>query len=226
MNSPQGFVAHETFKGFDAQGELSQGERAFGSYAARAQAVEVFGDAVFRAVDDAQVFGAATFQGGLHDAVFAPGDEIERFDDHAFAAVPGQLLPPLDTFCEAGRVGHVYYFVGCGEQQLLVGSAQFRQGIHVPGMVFVGMYLTLRCQDVERGKFEIGNGIDGPAILVVGGNVLSCQRSAMTVMLKQRTCINASFNSLFQHSYGLVQRDVRGSAHGGILLEQQRLGLY
>lgn len=109
-------MAHETFKRFYAQGELSQGEGAFGSYAARAQAVKVFGDTVFRAVDDAQVFGAATFQGGLHDAVFASANEIERFDDHTFATLSRQFLPPLNALRKAGRVGYVHHFEGCRDR--------------------------------------------------------------------------------------------------------------
>ena len=37
----------------------------------------------------AKVFATATFDGGLNEAALAFGDEIERFNDHAFAAACG-----------------------------------------------------------------------------------------------------------------------------------------
>ena len=59
MDSPQWFVADEAFQAFDAEGEFAGGEGALGREAAGAQACQVVGEVVFRAVDDAEVFAAA-----------------------------------------------------------------------------------------------------------------------------------------------------------------------
>lgn len=46
----------------------------------------MFRGVVFWAVDDAEIFFAAAFDGGLGEAFFAADSEVEGFDDHAFAA--------------------------------------------------------------------------------------------------------------------------------------------
>jgi hypothetical protein len=50
VGAAEGFVAGEAFEGFDAEREFADGQRAFGGQAAFAEAGEVFGDGVFRAV--------------------------------------------------------------------------------------------------------------------------------------------------------------------------------
>src|SRR5690349_19729129 len=86
VDAAEGLVAGEAFEGFDAEGEFAEREGAFVAETAGTQACEVFGRCVFRTVNDAEVFAAAAFDGGLNEAALAFGDEIERFNDHAFAA--------------------------------------------------------------------------------------------------------------------------------------------
>jgi RHS repeat-associated protein len=59
VNASERFSTDESFQGFNAQRELSQGERSFGTQSAGPEAIEILGAGVFGAVDDADVLGAA-----------------------------------------------------------------------------------------------------------------------------------------------------------------------
>src|SRR6266576_5967467 len=79
---------------------------------------------------------------------------------------------------------------------------------------------------MKWGKFEIGNRTNWPAVVVISGNILHCQILTQAIMFKLYTDINASFCSLFQRCYCLIQGCVRSSSYSSVLLEQERLGLY
>src|SRR5689334_2931678 len=64
VDAAQRFLAREAFEGFDAEREFAQGEGALATEAALAQAFQVLGPVVLRAVDDPQVLAPATLDGG------------------------------------------------------------------------------------------------------------------------------------------------------------------
>src|ERR1700730_11542224 len=93
----------------------------------------------------------------------------------------------------------------------------------MPGVVLVGMDLTLRRQQVERGKLEIGYSMHGPAILSIGINILCDQFLLVTIGYKKRLNILALLCCLFQTSYCLICCSTRGRAYCGVLLKEQCL---
>ena len=83
-------------EGLEAQGELASGQGAFAGDGPLAEAGEVRLEGVFGAVDQAQVLAAADLDGGLDEVATGAGavaDEVDGFDDHAFAAAVGERLP-------------------------------------------------------------------------------------------------------------------------------------
>ena len=95
MDAAQGIVLNEAAEGFEAQGKFAQGEGLLGFDIAPAQFFEIFGGGVFGAVDDAEVFAASAFDGGLNQpAFFVACNEIQGFDDHAFASLCCFFFPP------------------------------------------------------------------------------------------------------------------------------------
>ena len=72
-------LAHESFKGFDAEGEFAERQRSFCGEAARTKAFQVFCRRVFRAVDDPQIFATAAFHGWLNQPPPILGYEIQPF---------------------------------------------------------------------------------------------------------------------------------------------------
>src|SRR5215212_9082806 len=65
------FAADESFQGFHAEGELPDGEGAFGSESPVPEARQVLGCRVFPAVDDPQVLPAPASYSWLHDPACA-----------------------------------------------------------------------------------------------------------------------------------------------------------
>lgn len=88
-------MADEALEGFDAQREFTEGKKALSAQGAGAQPGEVIRRGIFRAVNDAQVFAAAAFDGWLDKAALAAQDKVERLDDHAFAATSDSFERPL-----------------------------------------------------------------------------------------------------------------------------------
>src|SRR5262249_39972900 len=89
--------------------------------------LDVFRHGVVGAIDDAQVFPAPALEGGLHEALWAHGDEIERFYDDALSAATGELLPPHDCCRARGRVRKVDEAMRRGNEQGWIGRTAFRQ---------------------------------------------------------------------------------------------------
>jgi hypothetical protein len=129
----EGLVVDEALEGFDAEGELAEGEGAFVAEASAAEAAEVLLGGVFGAVDQAEVFAAAAFDPGLGEAAFAAVDHVEWFDDHAFAGEDLERRQPeiVDGWCgpavfaigvnESSR--HVLSFFGLLQQFAYGGAA-------------------------------------------------------------------------------------------------------
>ena len=121
-----------------------QGQRPLARQAPRSQPGEVLVGRVVRAVDDPQVLPPAALHGRLDQPPLAPDDEVERLDDHAFAAPAGQLRPPVDPLRLARRVGHVHDLVRRRQQQSRIGPADCGQRLHVPDVVLVRVDAALR----------------------------------------------------------------------------------
>src|SRR5437868_15239521 len=112
MDSAQRLSAHKPLQSFDAEGKFSKGERAFLAQTTAPQPGEILVSRVIRSIDDPQVLAAPALDGRLGEAALAPKNEVERLDNHAFAAAPGQLHPPVDAFGFAGGIGHVHDLAG------------------------------------------------------------------------------------------------------------------
>ena len=112
----------------------------------------------------------SAFDGGLEEAAGAVGDEVERLDDHAFAAGAGQGEPPLRGFLLAGFIGEIDEFGLGGDEDGIVRCERAR---------------SCMCHEWSLSKWtwpsearrwrEPGGGrrsSDGPAVAAVGGDVL------------------------------------------------------
>src|SRR5579862_371347 len=84
--------------------ELAQRQVTLTVEAAFAQTSEMLRRIVFRPIDDAQVFPAAHLYRRLQQAAAIARDEAARLDDHPFAAIAGQVLPPVDSVRARGRI--------------------------------------------------------------------------------------------------------------------------
>src|SRR6187455_298403 len=100
----------------DAEGELTERERALGMQATLAEPRQVLGKRVLRAVDDTEIFGPATLHGRLHESAAPAGDERHRFHHHALAAGGGHLLPPRRRLVLARAIRDVHDTVPRREQ--------------------------------------------------------------------------------------------------------------
>ena len=165
-------MAAETFEGFDTEREFAKGKATLGGKAAFAEALEVFGSGVFRAVNDAEVFASAGFEGWLDEAAAGFGDEVERFDDHPFPSPASEFFPPTNAFGLAFRVGDIDELERCGHKEFRVGGAESGEGFHVPAMGLMGMKRAFAGKEMERGELEIGDGIHRPAVSSVGFDVV------------------------------------------------------
>src|SRR6266542_1706952 len=100
MHAPQRLVGNEPLQRLHAQRELSRRQRTLAANTTRPQAVEVLGQGVLGAIDQAQVLSAAALQGWLHQATFRVArDEVNGLHHHALATSRGELLP-----CRAARL--------------------------------------------------------------------------------------------------------------------------
>lgn len=86
VDSSKRFVADEAFQAFEAEGEFSEGEGSLGSETSTSQPGEILFGGVVGAVDDTEVLSATAFHCGLHQPLLATHDEVQRFDNHPFAA--------------------------------------------------------------------------------------------------------------------------------------------
>ena len=132
-------------------------------------------------------------------------DEVQRLDDHPFAAPPGQFLPPVDPRLLAGRVGHVHDLVRGRQQEFGVGTADLGQNLHVPEVILVRVDVPLGGEQVERGQLEVGERLDRPAVLPVGGH------EPVDVLLPEtESCLDlrraSSVSSPARRSTGLLKR--------------------
>ncbi len=141
VDSAKGFVADEAFQALDTEGEFTEGEGALGSETSVSQPGEMPFGGVVGAVDDSQVFPTSAFHGGLNQAILATHDEVQRFDNHPFAAPSGQGCPPLDASLLAVRIGHVDYVRLSGPEELRIVLADLGQLCHVPQMILVRVNL-------------------------------------------------------------------------------------
>nr|GFD16551.1 hypothetical protein [Tanacetum cinerariifolium] len=117
--------------------KLAQGQVALAFYVALAQALQVAGQQVVGAVDDAQVLAAPALEGGLNERAAGFGDEVVGLHHHALTPAGGEGGPPLNGGFYLRQVGQLHHAVGRGAQQAGVGEAEGAQGFHVPGVVAV-----------------------------------------------------------------------------------------
>src|SRR5260221_2956074 len=96
MHAPQRLLPNELLERFDAESELAECQRTFPGKATRPEPFEIFGRRVIRAVNDAEIFAAPAFDGGLNKSPATFRNEFQWFYHHAFAATSGQFLPPTD----------------------------------------------------------------------------------------------------------------------------------
>ena len=99
-------------------------------------------------------------------------DEAHRLDDHALAAVAGQLLPPGDPGGLALRIGDVDgQPAGLGEP-VRIGVDELVAELQVPGVITVDEDAGLGGEDVERSESEICDGLDRPDVAAVRVDVV------------------------------------------------------
>src|SRR5690606_33168221 len=160
----EGLAADEAFEGFEAEGELAEGQRSLAPQAPLAEAAEVFVPVVAGTVDDPQVLATTALEGRLKEAAGAAGDEVEGFDHHSLTPGRGQLGPPIGRGFDLIRQREVDQAEGGSDEELWVVCADRGKGFHVPHVILVGRDLPLRCQQVEGGKAEVVERVDGPAV--------------------------------------------------------------
>ena len=168
MDAAQGFVLNKAIEGFEAQGKFAQGEGLLGFDIALTQFCEIVGGGVFRAVDDAEVFAPSALDGRLNQpAFFVAGDERDRFDDHALAALRCDLLPPSGGVVATLRVVEIDDAIGRGVENIRIRTTEFCEGFHVPGVCPVMVNRAFCGEDVKGREFEIVEAANGPAVRAV-----------------------------------------------------------
>ena len=185
VDATQGFAADEAFEGFNAEGEFAHGQGALATQATRAQAVEVFGQRIFGAVDDAEVLAAATFDRGLNRPTPAFLDEAERLDDHTFSTFFGVIGPPSNCCLLAFGVQQIHLAMLCGEKEARVRSAKRSKSLHVPKMIAVEEDVAFRGEKMKGSKFEVVERLDGPAIAAIGSNEARGEGSTLAQAVAQ-----------------------------------------
>ncbi len=138
VDAAQRLVAHAALAALDAERELAQGQRALGREAAPAQARQRTWRAVLGAVDDAQVLRPTALDRRLHESAPPVGDKLQWLNDHALAALAGQLLPPCRRR-HAGRIIEVDD-LACGwlKQRGGIASAELIEQLQVPCLARIG----------------------------------------------------------------------------------------
>jgi hypothetical protein len=167
VDAAQGFIADEAFEGFDAESEFANGQRALAAQAAGTQAVEVLGEGVVRAVNDAEIFAAPAFDAGLDDSAAALFDEAERFDDHAFPAAPGVFRPPIDGLLLTRIVDEVDFVMLRCEEKARFRCAETSERFHVPVMVAVKIDVAFGSKQMKWSKLEIVESLYLPAVATI-----------------------------------------------------------
>src|SRR5205823_2288648 len=155
-----------------AQSELTERKRPFGAEPPRAEALQVFGQRVFRAVNDPQILPASTLHRRLNQAAPPSRNELERLHHHSLSAASGQILPPLDSLSLAGGVGDVHFLEGRGQQKSGVRPAQFRELFHVPQVILASVDFTLRSQKMKGSELQVIEGTNWPAVSPIRLDVL------------------------------------------------------
>src|ERR1035437_9153214 len=172
VDATQRLVADESLQTFDPQGELASSEAALAGEVSRAQALEVLGQGVFRAVDDPQILGAAALDGGLDGpAGLSTRREVEGLDDHALSPTPGQFEPPGNAGGDGLRTSHVNHAIRRCEKQSIVLLADPGQRVHVPDVIAVAVDVAFGGQQVERCELQVGERSDRPCVPLVGIDV-------------------------------------------------------
>jgi hypothetical protein len=125
VNSAERFLMNESLQRFQSQCELAKGKRSFGAKTSALEPLQVFGQRVFRPVDDPKVFSSSYLNGGLHQPFPSLRHKLQRLYNHALAAACRQFFPPLDSFLVIRFVGEIHNSEWRREQQIRISVADF-----------------------------------------------------------------------------------------------------
>src|SRR6266700_1255237 len=107
MYSAEGFFVYESLQCFQSQTEFTKSKRSFSAKTSALEPLQVFGQCVFRPVDDPEVFSPSNLNGRLSQPFPSLRHKLQRLYHHALAAACRQFFPPLDSLLLIRFVGEI-----------------------------------------------------------------------------------------------------------------------
>ncbi len=131
---------YESLQCFQSQGEFTKSKRSFGAKTSALEPLQVFGQRVFRPVDDPEVFSSSNLNGRLRQPFPSLRHKLQRLYHHTLAAACRQFLPPLDSFLLIRFVGEIHNSEWRRKQKTRISGADFGQHLHMPHVVIRGVH--------------------------------------------------------------------------------------
>src|SRR5262249_45928932 len=171
VNPAKWLAGDEPLQCLVTEGEFAEREVALAAEATFAQADEMLGQIVFRAVNDPEIFAATHLEGRLNEVLWSAKNKFARLHHHPFPAALCEFLPPGRGAGASGRVRQVNPAPACRRDHRLAGSGKFTRPVHMPEVVAIEPDVAFARQEMERGDPEIVDADDRPDIRRPGARV-------------------------------------------------------